>query len=209
MGLGELVQLHLTATIVDVSLILVAVFIAVVIGLPLMWFWYAIVGTILLGIIDIAYRVRRSVGYILGMKLGTIQQENAALRQNLTEAQREQKQASSVLDSLSRRNVDSVPSVQVTRNYVPYDKSVEHQQYIDDALLIFDTAMHKGGSAASRESMCPGVMSQDRWEGGRDWLVGARVLIYKTHKTKVWATTDRRVARGMLHIYSDSRKEKV
>jgi len=179
---------------------LVAIFVAALIGTPLLWIGYAIAAVFVIAVIDMAYRVRRSVGYILGMKLGTIQQENKILRFSLTEAHREQQQAGRVVDSLSRRNAQREP-VQVTPNFVPYDKSVEHQQCIDDALLIFDTAM--AGKLASREAMCPNVLSQDRWEKGRDWLVGAKVLIYKTHKTKVWATTNRITARGMLHIYSD------
>lgn len=181
---------------------LVAVFVAGFIGAPLWLIGYSIVVVVVVAVLDIAYRVRISVGYIIGTRLGTVQRENAELRQSLAEAHREKERATLVADSLSRK-IDAPREVlTVTRNYVPPATSATHEQCIDDAMLIFDTAMEKGGSAASRESMCPGKLSQDRWEQGRDWLVSAKVLIYKTHRTKVWATTDRRVARAMLREYS-------
>lgn len=198
-----MIQLHITATVVDVVLILVAIAIATMLGLPIMWVLYSIAGAILLGVVDMAFRVRRSVAYVIGMRLGNDQREAQELRQQLQEAQREQKQASSVVDSLSQRNVEQREPVTVTRNYVPYDAEPQNQECIADALLIFDTAM--SGRSPSRESMCPGTMSQDRWDTGKEWLVGAKVLIYKTRRTKTWATTDRATAKGMLILYSRGR----
>lgn len=198
--MGELVQLNLTATITDVLLMLVAVFVAGLLGAPIMWIGYAITGVVIIGVVDIAYRLRRAVGYILGMKLGTIQRENAELRQTVTEAHREQLQASRVVHSLSQRNVESVTPVTVTHNYVAADNGGYHQQCIAHALLIFDTKMQ--GQPTSREAMCPGKMSHDEWHTGKEWLIGAGVVEYVNKRKVVWHTTVRETARGKLLLYS-------
>ncbi len=207
-ALGELAQLHLTATVTNAILLLVAVFVAALLGLSVTMILYSVIGVAVVSIIDYAMKMRRTIGYILGMRLGhheLIRQENQELKQEVKREQQELKVASQVVDNLRFKASEPESQVIITKGYVPYSPAAHYQQCIDDALLIFDTAMQ--GQRASREAMCPKILSQDRWEQGREWLIGAKVLEYRTKKSVVWHTTERRIARGMLTLYASKHKE--
>lgn len=164
--------------------------------------FYVSIGIIVLSVVDFAIKVRKTIAYIMGMKLGRhmiMQAENKELKQEVKQERKQLQVAGQTVERL-RFETEQPTSVQVTKNFVPYDPLAHHQAVITDALLIFDTAM--SGQRCSREAMCPAKLSHDRWEGGRDWLVGAKILEYKTKKSVVWHTTDRRVARGMLTLYA-------
>jgi hypothetical protein len=141
------------------------------------------------------------------MRLGNQQNETEHLRQAVQKERAEREIASQVVDKLRFKNEEPESTVTISKSYVPYDPVAHHQASINDALLIFDTAMN--GQRCSREAMCPEKLSHDRWEGGRDWLVGAKILEYKSKKSVVWHTTDRRIARGMLTLYASKHKETI
>jgi hypothetical protein len=199
MEMGELARLHLTASLTDIILMLAAVFVAAF-WLPVVLVGYLILASMIIGIVDYAYRMRKSVAYVIGARMGSQQSEVKDLRMRLADAKGQQEISGEVVGKLASRIVESRGIAPVTQNYVPYDPAGGYQECIADALLIFDTAMV--GNNCSRESMTPSIMSQDRWDTGKEWLVGAKVLIYRSKKTRVWAVTDRRVAKAMLTIYA-------
>lgn len=191
-------RLHVVGASMDAVLILLAIFVAGLLGLSISIIIYSLLAVFVVFVLDVAIRVRRTVAYTLGMKLGNTQREIQELRESLEKERRERGAAVKVVRAVQDEPLSQSPVV--TETYVPDDKLAHHQQGITDALLIFDTAM--SGKSFSRESMTPGTLSQDRWFLGKEYLVGAGVLKYKTHKSTEWATTDRNVARGMLLLYA-------
>lgn len=205
---SDLIRLNVSATATDTIPMLVALFVAALFGVSLSMLTYGFVLVASISFFDLWWRLRNAISqeinHVHKIKYGIIDdtiQENAELRQSLAEARRAQERAGLVVDSLARKNVEPGATVEVTKNFIPYDATGEHQQCIKDALLIFDTAM--AGHGWRREDMTPGKMSQEQWAVAREWLVGAGILRYNNRKAAVWVETDRRVARGMLNLYSE------
>ena len=80
-----------------------AVFVAALLGLSVTMILYSVIGVAVVSIIDYAMKMRRTIGYILGMRLGhheLIRQENQELKQEVKREQQEGKVASQVGDNM-------------------------------------------------------------------------------------------------------------
>jgi hypothetical protein len=187
-------------------LLLVAVAIAALLGLSLVMVGYSLVGVVLLAIVDIAIRMRRVAGYLMGMRLGQwqqLQQENAQLRQSVQEALQRNERLVPMLQTQATQKAPQQPAVS-PKNHVAYNPSADEALIIDNALLIHQQYITGSSSKYptklwTRERMeSDGHLSQQQWNVAMHWLRGAGVVEYKNRSVAIWIEADATVVKAML-----------